>query len=368
MTRYPGFSYDAKTKTAHFDCYVPGSAGRLRRRKTVTDLTRKAALDAWRTFVDGLAATSNQPDTLPPEIPTLVAFIASTYPKISAGFKPSTKRSHGNILKLHLLPTFGALRLDRITAVHVRDFQVDLQTREYAPSFINDCVRVLKMLLHQAVERDVLPAYPIRKRVPRLREPLLRLELSESERKTFLAVFDDRGAFGRALDGKRRAHPLAQSSHFAVARRFGGDRLPESPAADDYFARFQWLKPLFVVALETGLRRGDLLALRWDAVNLADGWIRVRMEKTGLEAVIPISVACREALTLCRIRAVVGVLVFVDEAGQPISETRLKRTFTRAKELAGITRRCRFHDLRHTFASRLVSRGVGLKVVATALG
>lgn len=116
--------------------------------------------------------------------------------------------------------------------------------------------------------------------------------------------------------------------------------------------------PLFAVALETGLRKGDLLALRWDAVNLAEGWIRVRMEKTRLEAVSPISAACGEALTLCRARAVVGVWVFVDDAGQPISETRPAR----------ITRRFRFHDLRHTFASRLLSRGVGLKVVATALG
>jgi integrase len=104
-------------------------------------------------------------------------------------------------------------------------------------------------------------------RTPRRREPLLRLELSESERQAFLTAFDDRKAFGRALDGKRLAHPVAQSPHFTTARRFGGDRLPESPAADDYFARFQWLKPLFVIALETGLRKGDLLALRWDTVN-----------------------------------------------------------------------------------------------------
>ncbi len=314
------------------------------------------------------AGRAQEPVATPRAIPTLAAFVEATYARISAGFKPSTKRSHGSILKLHLLPAFGALRLDRITAIHVRDFQVDLQTREYAPSFINDCVRVLKMLLHHAVERDVLPAYPIRKRVPRLREPLLRLEMSDCERQAFLAVFDDRATFGRALDGRRREHAVSSSPHFTVPRRFGGDRLSDSCAADDYFARFQWLKPLFIVALETGLRKGDLLALRWDAVSLSDGWIRVRMEKPGLEAVIPISTACRESLTLCRSRAVVSARVFVDDAGQPISETRLKRTFTRAKALAGITRRFRFHDLRHTFASRLVSRGVGLKVVATALG
>jgi hypothetical protein len=87
-------------------------------------------------------------------------------------------------------------------------------------------------------------------RTPRRREPLLRLELSESERQAFLAAFDDREASGRALDGKRRAHPVALSPHFTVARRFGGDRLPYGQAANDYFARFQWLKPLFVVALE----------------------------------------------------------------------------------------------------------------------
>jgi integrase len=267
-----------------------------------------------------------------------------------------------------LLPAFGLTRLDRLTSIAVRDFQVDLQKRGYAPSFINDCVRVLKMLLRQAVERDILPAYPLRKRIPKLRETLLRLELSDSERLAFLATFDDREAFGRALEGKRMEHPVVASPHFAVPRRFGGDRLPSTVAADEYFARYQWLKPLFVVALETGLRKVDLLALRWDSVNLADGWIRVRMEKTGLEAVIPISAACRAALVLCRSRAVVGVLVFLDEVGRPISETRLKRTFMRAKALAGITRRCRFHDLRHTFASRLVSKGVGLKVVSTALG
>ena len=92
------------------------------------------------------------------------------------------------------------------------------------------------------------------------------------------------------------------------------------------------------------------------------------MAKTGFEATIPISRACEVALDECRSRPVVAGVVFVDEQGRQLSETRVCRTYELAKELAGITRRCRFHDLRHTFASRLVSRGVNLRVVATALG
>jgi site-specific recombinase XerD len=60
--------------------------------------------------------------------------------------------------------------------------------------------------------------------------------------------------------------------------------------------------------------------------------------------------------------------VFVDEARKRLSVTRVLRAFGLAKTLAGIRRRCRFHDLRHTFASRLVSSGVELKLVAIALG
>ncbi len=44
MTRHPGFSYDAARKRARFDCYVPGSAGRLRRQRTVFADTRAEAL------------------------------------------------------------------------------------------------------------------------------------------------------------------------------------------------------------------------------------------------------------------------------------------------------------------------------------
>lgn len=143
---------------------------------------------------------------------------------------------------------------------------------------------------------------------------------------------------------------------------------PEGDAARTYFERFRSSKPLFVVALETGLRRSDLLSLRWSSVDFQGGWIRVTTHKTKEEVTIPISTACRQALLECRNRPVVSDRVFLEESGAPLSETRIRRHFAIAKEIADIARRFRFHDLRHTFASTLASRGVSLQVIAKALG
>lgn len=150
-------------------------------------------------------------------------------------------------------------------------------------------------------------------------------------------------------------------------RGFGGGRKPDGVALGVFFDRFQRMKPFFVVALETGLRRGDLLALKWASVDFAEGWIRVSVRKTSREALIPISQACRHALIACR-GPVGSERVFVTDEGRPLSWSTVHRQFQLAKELASITRRFRFHDLRHTFGSTLASRGVSLQVIAKALG
>ncbi|MCL4810723.1 MAG: site-specific integrase, partial [Thermoanaerobaculia bacterium] len=142
----------------------------------------------------------------------------------------------------------------------------------------------------------------------------------------------------------------------------------DDPATTAAFARFQALRPLFVVAFHTGLRRGDLLALAWSSVDLDAGVIRVTMQKTRKDAVIPISTACREALLACRARAPEHPRVFSDADGHPVSETIFALAFSTAKVIAGITRRFRPHDMRHTFASQLASEGVSLQVIASALG
>lgn len=390
--RYPGFSYNPATKVGFFDCRVPGSVGKKRRRRTIHAETKEEARALWRAFMDELAAeAAGRPSiaTIAPApdvrvaslsvAPTLGEFVERYYwPIIRRAFKRRTLISHDAIIKNRLLPALGGLRLDAISTVVVTDFKVAMRTaerevkgekRKYAPSYINDCVRVLKMLLHQAVAREVIAVYPIKDKVPKEKEPILRLEMSDEERHAFLATFDDFDRFAAHLAATQTKGKLVKSARFGgKVRRFGGGMRGDSPAARRYFERYRWMKVLLVFALETGVRRGDILQLTWDAIDMREGWIRLTMEKTEFEAVIPISRACREALVECRRRST-GARVFVDERGRPIGETRVRRTFVLAKQLAGIKRRLRFHDCRHTFASRLISsHGVSMRVVATALG
>ncbi len=190
-------------------------------------------------------------------------------------------------------------------------------------------------------------------------EPL-RLELSDEERERFLGAFNDREGFGSVVRAHVTEFPSEDDSPPASASS------ATSLAIDFHFARFRAARPIFVVALETGLRRGDLLALKWSHVQTDH--VQLLMRKTKRFVEIPVSSACRTAFGECRGRSIVGEQVFLTDSGQPYSVTTIRRYFDLAKAIAGIKRRFRFHDLRHTFGSTLASRGVSIQVIAKAMG
>ena len=139
------------------------------------------------------------------------------------------------------------------------------------------------------------------------------------------------------------------------------------PSEGERLALLEAISPAFhrllVVACESGLSRGDLLALDWSSVSLSEGLLRVARLKTGVESVIPLSAACRAAL------GPQGTgLVFRTARGRGIGVSALNRAWRAAKAAAGIERRLRWHDLRHGFASRCASGGVSLLVLKAALG
>ena len=152
--------------------------------------------------------------------------------------------------------------------------------------------------------------------------------------------------------------------------------------------------PLFAVALGTGVRLGELLALRWADVDLGAGTIAVRhalarqldgsygigKPKTKRsERTIAISAIARDGLTLVQerqdaAREAAGTvwqdqdaLVFTDIVGRPVSPTRVSVAFRRAADRLGLAG-VRFHDTRHTAASLMLKAGVPLKFVSEALG
>ena len=126
------------------------------------------------------------------------------------------------------------------------------------------------------------------------------------------------------------------------------------------------LKPIVQLALNTGMRLGEILGLMWGQIDLGRGQIRVERTKSGSDRLVPINSVLQAVFA--DLKAVNGHPGFVFAnplTGKPI--TTVKHSFTTACRKAKIIG-LRFHDLRHTFASRLVEGGVDLITIKELLG
>ena len=124
------------------------------------------------------------------------------------------------------------------------------------------------------------------------------------------------------------------------------------------------LRPLVVTALHTGMRKGELLGLTWDLVDMTHGFIRLKQTKNGKARALPFNETLWGLFTGLRTRHDVP-WVFHDAEGRRHNDIR--HPFDAACEDAGLTN-FHFHDLRHTFASWLMMRGVPLATVSNLLG
>ena len=116
--------------------------------------------------------------------------------------------------------------------------------------------------------------------------------------------------------------------------------------------------------LLTGMRKEELLSLKWEQVN--HGLIHLFRTKSGHPRHIPISGRLAEILQKLRhTNQLKSPYVFCDAQGRRFNS--VKTSFRTACRKAGIDN-FRFHDLRHTFASHLIMRGAGLKPVQELLG
>jgi site-specific recombinase XerD len=228
-----------------------------------------------------------------------------------------------NSLK-HIDPHFGRKYLAEVTRADVEAYVRQRQATGCAAGTLNRELSCLKNLLRKAVEWGLLETNPARD-VSKLREPPGKLEfLSEDETYLLIAACPE---------------PL--------------DRI-------------------VTVAVKTGLRRGELFALEWRDVDFDRGLIHVRQSKNGDQRHVPMSAKAREAFIAQqkRGRRLVGGVVspYVFPSADGGRRKTFRNGLEKALRKAKIRRHIRPHDLRHTFASHLVMKGVDIRTVAELMG
>lgn len=179
----------------------------------------------------------------------------------------------------------------------------------------------------------------------------------------FLEVFEE----SRLRDTlSAREERIRQERHNANEwrRARGYDLLPDLQA----MAFVDHLKPMVLLSINTGLRRGELFNLSWDHVDLERALLTVVGDtaKSGKTRHVPLNT---EALTILKAwkaqAANTTGFVFPGRDGNRLDN--VKRSWTSLLKAAGITN-FRWHDMRHHFASRLVMAGIDLNTVRELLG
>ena len=259
------------------------------------------------------------------EVPTVADMSVALLEHTRLRRKYSTGVFYGLMLEKHIVPALGNLRVTEVTPERIDRF-ARAMTDGRKPKTVNNVLGVLGRLLRFSVDRGVLAVAP---RVGKLTLP------PDSIR--FLS--------------------------FAEADAFI-DAAAESPT---------WSAQV-VVALRTGLRIGELLALRWEDVDLHAGRLLVRRSvwqgvestpKGGRPREIPLSDQALQALGSHPHR---GRCVFARLDGERRDRHGCTRALYTIAERAGQAVPFGWHVLRHTFASHLAMRGVPLKAVQELMG
>lgn len=186
--------------------------------------------------------------------------------------------------------------------------------------------------------------------------------------RTACAVYDLlRAVLRRAV----RSRALPWSPIDALDRPAHTPRPGRALIGEDYTAACQIAADVLGVALalHAGLRRGEILALRWSDVDLRKGVLHVHAQQAGRSAAPPKSAAgVRDVPISPQLAALLRAQRQIGGRCVPCCASALDRRWAAAQRDAGIVHPYRLHDLRHTYATRLLLAGVPLAVVQYVVG
>jgi len=246
-------------------------------------------------------------------------------------FKPSTVRAYDQALRLRVYPTLADVAFYRVRRVHVQDLVDQLVAAGVAPAIINTTVGALGAIYARAVHRDELEISPtVGVKVP------------------------------AARNGRERFATPGEAVKL----------LAGVPGRD---------RAVWATAMYGGLRRGEIMALRWTDIDLKARTIEVARSwdlsegcaadtKSRNRRRVPIIATLREHLAAERLRQPHGVeLCFGLAPNRPFRVDRLQQRADEAWKTTGLER-LTLHDCRHTFASFAIAAGVNAKALSTSMG
>jgi integrase len=260
--------------------------------------------------------------------------------------RPSTFERYEQMVRLDIRPVLGRVKLKNLTAAHVRALYRQKLDAGLSPR----SVQYIHVTLHKALKQAIADGLIPRNATEAVKPPQVRRE---------------------------EMRPLTAEQVRVLFEAAKGDRL----------------EALYVLAVTTGLRQGELLGLKWDDIDLEVGTLQVRRALTaakggpvlsapktkGSRRTVRLTQTAMEALRSHLGRQLEEIdrvgdtrredgLIFTSESGSPLSRQHV--TAHRFKPLlrrAGLPE-IRFHDLRHTCATLLLSKNVNPKVVSEMLG
>ena len=259
---------------------------------------------------------------------------------------PQEKRSEEKQRGARIMRAFGGRELAGIDGADVRRFLAKLDREEISARTVNKHRQVLHAIFEYALRSETFglaenPAAETNKRPEGGAKPIETFEPSEVE-----------AIASAARAGLHRPRPDHDYSEETKAE---WRRINEQDAA------------LFIVAAFTGLRMGELRALRWSDVDLSSSLLTVsramsgsKEESTKSRRFRPVPLADQAAAELKRLSqrrhfTEPNDLVFCRADGEPLDRTAVRKRFIGAQEKAGVKVR-RFHDLRHTFGSLAIRK------------
>lgn len=284
-------------------------------------------------------------------IPSLSSYITDEY---TSWFKASRKsfKSLDNLKQF--VHVFGDKILTDITPFLLEKWRTKRLESGTNPATINRNITALKAALAKAVEWGFIEL-----------NPLAKLKLSKIDHigKLRYLTRDEEIRLRKALEIREEKSRAARDTANKWRRMRGYEEFPDlrKQTFTDY------IKPMILISLNTGLRKGELLSLTWNNINFELATLSVAGEtaKSGRTRHIPLNDEALFALQAWHKQSHHQTLVFPNKDGKQFGE--IKKSWASILKLAEI-QNFRWHDLRHHFASRLAMAAVDLNTVRELLG